>query len=143
MSAAVTDERSALEDLLSSCHGAIYAYGVIAAYLSDPDEALNAMASFRMHRDQLLTNFEELGYPAPPASAAYSLEIQVIDEINARVAAALLEEACVAHWANALFYLPNQIQQRECEFLQACAIRSYEWSGIAKAFSSSAKTSKL
>ena len=136
MSNLVFDERSALEDLLSSCHGAIYAYGVIAAYLSDPDEALNAMASFRIHRDQLLTSFEQLGYPAPPASAAYSLETPVVDEPSARVAAALLEEAGVAHWANALFYLPNQIRQRECEFLQACAIRSFRWSGIAKAFSS-------
>jgi hypothetical protein len=132
----VVDERSALEDLLSSCYGAIYAYGVIAAYLSDPDEALNAMASFRIQRDQLLTSVEELGYAAPPASAAYSLETPVVDETSARVAAALLEEAGVAHWANALFYLPTQIKHRECEFLQACAVRSFGWSGIAKAFSS-------
>jgi hypothetical protein len=136
MSTSVVDERSALEDLLSSCYGAIYAYGVIAAYLPDPDEALNAMASFRIKRDQLLTSVEELGYAAPPASAAYSLETPVVDETSARVAAALLEEAGVAHWANALFYLPTQIKQRECEFLQACAVRSFGWSGIAKAFSS-------
>jgi hypothetical protein len=135
MSISVIDERSALDDLLSSCYGAIYAYGVIAAYLSDPDEALNAMASFRIQRDQLLTSFEELGYPAPPASAAYSLGTPVVDEPSARVAAAILEEAGVAHWANALFYLPSQIKQRECEFLQACAVRSFSWSGIAKAFS--------
>jgi|688.fasta_scaffold64516_4 hypothetical protein len=135
MSTIVFDERSALEDLLVSCHSAIYVYGVVAAYLPEPDEALNPMALFRIHRDQLLTSFADLGYPAPPASAAYSLENPVVDEPSARVTAALLEEACVAHWANALFFLPNQIQQRESEFLQACAIRSFGWSGIAKAFS--------
>ena len=138
MSNLVIDERTALEDLLSSCYGAIYAYGVIGAYLSDPDEALNATASFRIHRDELLASFAELGYAAPPASAAYSIETQVIDEPSAKAAAALLEEACVAHWSNALFYLPNQMEQRESEFLQACAIRSFNWSGIAKAFSATA-----
>jgi hypothetical protein len=136
MSTLVKDELTALEDLLASCYGAIYAYGVVAAYLSDPEEALNAMAAFRIHRDKLLTSFDELDYPAPPASAAYSITPQVLDDPSARVAAALLEENAIAHWANALFYLPAQIKQRECEFLQGCAIRSFSWSGIAKAFSS-------
>ena len=39
MSSLVIDERTALEDLLESCYGAIYAYGIVAAYLTDPDEA--------------------------------------------------------------------------------------------------------
>lgn len=138
MSTLVTNERTALEDLVASCFSAIYAYGVVAAYLSDPDQALNAMADFRIHRDQLLTSLEDLGYPAPTARAAYSITPQVVDDPSARVAAALLEESAIAHWANCLFYLPNKIKQRECEFLQTCALRSFSWSGIAKAFSSAA-----
>jgi hypothetical protein len=138
MSSLVIDEQTALEDLLESCYGAIYAYGIVAAYLEDSDEALDAMASFRKQRDQLLATIAELGYTAPPARAAYALTSQVIDEASARVTASLLEENVVAHWANALFYLPNQIEQRESEFLQACAIRSFNWSGIAKAFSATA-----
>lgn len=136
MSPLVKDELTALEDLLTSCYGAIYAYGVVAAFLSDPEDALNAMAVFRIHRDKLLASFDELGYRAPTASAAYSITPQVLDDPSARVAAALLEESAIAHWANALFYLPAQIKQRECEFLQTCAVRSFSWSGIAKAFSS-------
>jgi hypothetical protein len=136
MSSLVIDEQTALEDLLESCYGAIYAYGIVAAYLEDPDEALDAMASFRKQRDQLLATIAELGYTAPPARAAYTLTSQVIDEASARVTASLLEENVVAHWANALFYLPNLIQQRESEFLQSSAIRSFNWAGIAKAFSS-------
>jgi hypothetical protein len=135
MSSLVADERTALEDLLESCYGAIYAYGIVAAYLTDPDEALDAMASFRKQRDQLLATIAELGYSAPPARAAYSLTTEVIDEASARVTASLLEESIVAHWANAIFYLPIQVQQRECEFLQSAAIRSFNWAGIAKAFS--------
>jgi hypothetical protein len=136
MSSLVTDERTALEDLLESCYGAIYAYGIVAAYLTDLDEALDAMASFRKQRDQLLATIAELGYAAPPARAAYSLPSQVVDDASARVTASLLEEKIVAHWANAIFYLPIQVQQRECEFLQSAAIRSFKWAGIAKAFSS-------
>ena len=136
MSSLVIDERTALEDLLESCHGAVYAYGIVAAYLTDPDEALDAMASFRKQRDQLLATIAELGYAAPPARAAYSLTTEVIDEASARVTASLLEESIVAHWANAISHLPIQVQQRECEFLQSAAIRSFNWAGIAKAFSS-------
>jgi hypothetical protein len=136
VSSLVIDERTALDDLLESCYGAIYAYGVVAAYLTDPDEALEAMASFRKQRDQLLATIAELGYAAPPARAAYSLPTKVVDEARARVAASLLEENIVAHWANAIFYLPIQVKHRECEFLQSAAIRSFKWAGIAKAFSS-------
>jgi hypothetical protein len=136
MSSLVIDERTALEDLLESCHGAVYAYGIVAAFLTDPDEALDAMASFRKQRDQLLATIAELGYAAPPARAAYSLKTEVIDDASARVTASLLEERIVAHWANSIFYLPIQVQQRECEFLQSAAIRSFNWAGIAKAFSS-------
>jgi hypothetical protein len=134
MSSVVTDERTALEDLVESCYGAIYAYGIVAAYLTDPDEALDAMATFRSHRDVLVQSFAELGYSAPPARAAY-VAPQIVDEMSARAAASLLEESAVAHWANALFHLPKEIQKRESEFLQSCAIRSFRWSGIAKAFS--------
>jgi hypothetical protein len=136
MSSLVIDERTALEDLVESCYGAIYAYGIVAAYLTDPDSALDAMAEFRKQRDQLLATIGDAGYAAPPARAAYTLTTQVSDDASARVTASLLEENIVAHWANAIFYLPLQIQQRECEFLQSSAIRSFNWAGIAKAFSS-------
>lgn len=136
MSTSVKDERTALEDLLESCYGAVYAYGVIAAYLADPDPALNAMADYRKHRDELLSSFDELGITATPARAAYLLNAKVVDETSARVAASLLEENAITHWANALFFLPKQVQQREGKFLQGCAVRSFEWSGIAMAFSS-------
>ncbi len=136
MSTPIKDERSALEDLLESCYGAIYAYGVIAAYMADSDPALNAMAAFRKHRDELLSSFAELGLTATPARAAYALNTKVVDEPSARAAASLLEENAIAHWANALIYLPKLIQPRESKFLQECAIRSFSWSGIATAFSS-------
>ena len=109
MSTLVKDELTALEDLLASCYGAIYAYGVVAAYLSDPEEALNAMAAFRIHRDQLLTSFDELGYPAHAASPAYPITPQVLDDQIARVAEALLEYKAIANLAKSLFYLTATI----------------------------------
>jgi hypothetical protein len=135
MSTLVQDDKTALQDLLKCCYSAIYAYGIVAAYLTDSNEALDAMAEYRIHRDQLLSNFTDMSYPAPPARAAYQLTVPVTDEASARATAALLEENAVAHWANALFYLPESLQPPEINFLQSCAIRSFTWSGIAKAFS--------
>jgi hypothetical protein len=132
----VNSAQSALEDLLESCHGAIYAYGVIAAFMKNSDAALDAMADFRKHRDELTANFAELQMSTPPARAAYEMKVSIVDDLSARVAAAMLEENAVAHWANALFYLPDEIQQRESEFLQSCALRAFNWSGVTKAFSS-------
>jgi Domain of unknown function (DUF4439) len=134
MSTMVQDDKTALEDLLKCCYSAIYAYGVVAAYLIDSDEALDAMAEYRIHRDKLLSTFADLSYSAPPARAAYQLTGLVTDEASARATAASLEENAVAHWSTALFYLPETLQQSEISFLQSCAVRSFTWSGIAKAF---------
>ena len=72
MSTLVQDDKTALQDLLKCCYSAIYAYGIVAAYLTDSNEALDAMAEYRIHRDQLLSNFTDMSYPAPPARAAMS-----------------------------------------------------------------------
>lgn len=136
MSDLVQDENSALEDLLECCHGAIYAYGIIAAYLTNPDQALDSMAEYRKHRDELLATFDQLGLIAPAAKAAYSLPNKITDESSAKATGAMLEENAVAHWANAYFYLPEDISERESKFLQRSAARAFSWSGIAKAFSS-------
>ena len=132
----VNDTESAIADLVSSCHGAIYAYGVIAAQLTQSENALDAMARYRFKRDELLEICITLGITAAPARAAYELPGPVNSDASAKVAAALLEESACAHWATALSYLPKNIATAESEFLQSCAISSFKWSGIVKAFSS-------
>jgi hypothetical protein len=132
----VFDTESAIVDLVSSCHGAIYAYGVIASQLTQLDEALTAISRYRIKRNQLTKLCAELGFTPPPARAAYELLSSITDDASAKAAAALLEESACAHWAAALGYLPNKVALSEAKFLQSCAISSYKWSGIVKAFSS-------
>lgn len=132
----VIDTESAIQDLIASCHGAIYAYGVIAAQLLESDIALDAIARYRIKRDELIAHATKLGFVPAPARAAYDLTSPIKDEESAKVAAALLEESACAHWAAALCYLPKDISEPESNFLQSCALSSFSWSGIAKAFSS-------
>lgn len=132
----IFDTESAIVDLISSCHGAIYAYGVIASQLTEFDDALNAIARYRIKRDELIEICAELGFTPPPARAAYELSSAITNDASAKAAAALIEESACAHWAAALSYLPNNVALSEAKFLQSCAISSFKWSGIVKAFSS-------
>lgn len=132
----VIDAESGIQDLIASCHGAIYAYGVIAAQLLESDIALDAIARYRIKRDELISHATKFGFEVTPARAAYEIASPIIDEASAKVAAALIEESACAHWAAALGYLPEEITESESDFLQSCALASFNWSGIAKAFSS-------
>jgi hypothetical protein len=132
----IFDTESALVDLVSSCHGAIYAYGVIASQLTQVDEALDAISRYRIKRNELIALCAELSITPPPARAAYELSSSITDDASAKAAAALLEESACAHWAAALNYLPKKVAASEARFLQSCAISSFKWSGIVKAFSS-------
>lgn len=132
----IFDTESAISDLISSCHGAIYAYGVIASQLTQVDDALNAIARYRTKRNELIGYCAELGFTPPPARAAYELSTPITDEASAKAEAALVEESACAHWAAALSYLPKNVAASESKFLQTCAISSFKWSGIVKAFSS-------
>ncbi len=132
----VVDTESAIQDLISSCHGAIYAYGMIAAHVTQIDSALDAMARYRIKRDELIALCVDLGITPVPARIAYELSIPVKDDATAKVLASVLEESACAHWAAALSYLPKNIAASESKFLQSCALSSFKWSGIIKAFSS-------
>jgi hypothetical protein len=67
---------------------------------------------------------------------AYELSTPVRDDATAKVLASVLEESACAHWAAALSYLPKNVAASESKFLQSCALSSFKWSGIIKAFSS-------
>ena len=128
------DRDSAIQDLLASSYAAIYVYGVIAAYLSEPESALDCMAIYRKKRDELLAWCQELGISPIAARAAYQLSYPISDGASARAMGALLEDRVCAHWSQALYFLPSDLQKTESTFLQTAAVRSFVWSGITKAF---------
>lgn len=123
---------SVLADLLRSAHGCVYAYGVIAAYLTAPGPALDALAEHRRMRDALIAECQRLGVPVPPAAVAYAL--RVTDEPSARALAAQIENGTCARWAAALSGLEEGFAVQHAAFAVDCAVRGFMWSGVSQAF---------
>jgi hypothetical protein len=130
----VTDQQAAFADLITSEHAAIYAYGVIAAHLEDPERALDYMAIHRKKRDELIKQAINSDVPVPPATVAYKLPIVVETAESARACAATIEEGLCAHWSQSIPFLPADMQQDGVVFVQSSASRAFTWSGISKAF---------
>jgi hypothetical protein len=130
----IDSQEHALADLVASQHAAVYAYGVIAANVDDPDPALNRLAIHRRKRDELIAIASQSDYPVAPAAAAYSLPNPVTDAASAIACATTLEEKLCAHWSTAIPFFAQETKLQQIVFTQDCAKRAFEWSGIAKAF---------
>lgn len=124
---------SLISSLIESQHGAIYAYGVIAAYATD-GPALDNMAIHRRMRDDLITYANMHAIDIPPAQPAYQMPIPVRDVTTAKAAAAAIENLLCATWANALSELPAEYATMHTQFPIDCALRAYAYSGQYAAF---------
>lgn len=128
------DQELAFQDLISSAHAAIYAYGVVAALTDQQEVALDDMAIHRRKRDELIQLATAIKIPIPPAAIAYELPLLVNTPASANACAATIEEQLCAHWSQATFYLPAEIKAAAVTFSQSCAQRAFAWSGVSKAF---------
>lgn len=124
---------SPISALIESQHGAIYAYGVIAAY-APASTALDDMAIHRRMRDELITYANLNAIDIPPAQPAYQLPLPVRDEATAKSAAAAIENLLCATWANALSTTPAEFATTHMQFPIDCAQRAYAYSGQYAAF---------
>ena len=113
-----------ISSLIESSHGAIYAYGVIAAYAPD-STALDDMATHRRMRDELITYAQSNGIEIPSAAPAYQLPIPVRDNSTARAAATAIENLMCATWAHAVAQLDSEFSSTHVQFPIDCAIRAY------------------
>jgi hypothetical protein len=119
--------------LIESAHGAIYAYGVIAAYAPD-SSALDDMAIHRRKRDELIAYAQLNDMKVPAAQPAYELPLPVSDQATASAAAAAIENLMCATWANALSELPGEFTSIHLGFPITCALRAHVYSGRFYAF---------
>lgn len=124
---------SLIGSLIESQHGAIYAYGVIAAYAPETT-ALDDLATHRRMRDELMTYASEHKLDIPSAQPAYQLPIPVRDDATAKAAAATIENLLCATWANALSELPTDFVSKHDYFQVDFALRAYSYSGQYVAF---------
>lgn len=115
-----------ISTLIESEHGAIYAYGVIAAHAAE-SSALDDMATHRQTRDELITYAQSHGIDIPPAQPAYQLPVPVRDEATARSAATAIENLLCANWAHALSNADAEFATTYLDFPAGCALRAFAY----------------
>lgn len=122
---------------LAGEQAAVYAYGVVAAQLTGPEQrkALSAMAAHRANRDLLLARLDAAAATPSPAAPAYTLPAPVVDAASARALAGLVEDRLAGQWA-ALAAASDDDQRSSAALVaQACAVRSVTWTGVAPVWS--------
>lgn len=117
---------SPITSLIESAHGAVYAYGVIAAYAPD-STALDDMATHRRMRDELIKFAQDSGVVVPPALPSYQLPLPVRDAATAQAAATTIENLMCATWAHALSRIDSTFAAQHVQFPIECALRAYSY----------------
>ncbi len=93
------DTLAALGAALAAESAAVWAYGVVAAYLKDSADLMAAIASGHLsRRDATSTLITQGGGKPTVPSAAYALPVQVKDPATARQLAIMLETDCATAW---------------------------------------------
>ena len=121
-------EASALAELLSAEHQAIWAYGVIGAHL-DEERRTTALAAYDAHRllrDSLLARMRSRGLPTPGPALAY--EMTVTTPGSAVQQAILLEDGLTARWHDLVASTENRdLRALAVRALSDAAVRATRW----------------
>ncbi|MFI6168390.1 ferritin-like domain-containing protein [Nocardia sp. NPDC051052] len=126
-------ERQALLDALRAEYGAVYAYGVIAAYASAERGRLVAAntAAHRARRDATIDALTAGGVTAPPPDAAYTVPFPVNDPIPAAHLAATVEADTAVAWRSVVERGDSEpIRRLGVDALTESAVRLATWQSI-------------
>lgn len=127
------DERRALTDALNAEYGAVYAYGVIAAYASPERARLVAehTAAHRARRDATVDALALGGATVPPPDAAYTAPFPVTDPIAAARLAVTVESDTAVAWRSVVERGASMaIRRAGVEALTEAAVRLATWQSI-------------
>lgn len=93
-------EQQALNDALAAEHGAVYAYGVVAAFARAPrgDAVAAATAAHAARRDAATEALTADGATAVPSATGYALPVTVTDGVTALQLAVAVEDATAQAW---------------------------------------------
>ncbi|MFC9440979.1 ferritin-like domain-containing protein [Nocardia sp. NPDC057030] len=126
-------ERQALLDALRAEYGAVYAYGVIAAYASAERGRLVAesTAAHRVRRDATIDALTAAGVTAPPPDAAYTMPFPVNDPIPAARLAATVETDTAVAWRSVVERGDTEnVRRMGVDALTESAVRLATWQSI-------------
>ncbi|MFI9409473.1 ferritin-like domain-containing protein [Nocardia gamkensis] len=127
------DERRALTDALNAEYGAVYAYGVIAAYAAPERARLVAehTAAHRARRDATVDALALGGATVPPPDAAYTAPFPVTDPISAARLAVTVESDTAVAWRSVVERGASMaIRRAGVEALTEAAVRLATWQSI-------------
>ncbi|MBF6165734.1 ferritin-like domain-containing protein [Streptomyces gardneri] len=126
-------ERRALIDALNAEYGAVYAYGVIAAYASPERTRLIAehTAAHRARRDTTADVLALGGATVPPPDAAYTVPFPVTDPISAARLAVTVESDVAVAWRSVVERGASMtIRRTGVDALTEAALRLATWQSI-------------
>lgn len=123
-------QASALTESLVIEHGAIFGYGVVAAYAdgSRREAIASAAAAHRAYREALRQELLDDGRNPPIAAAGYSLPFPVSDPVSAIQLALRIEEDSATGWRAVLERAEtDHIKRTSTDALVETAIRAARW----------------
>lgn len=126
----------ALQSALSAEQAAVYAFGVVGAYLGGSDRA-TAATDWLAHvtaRDAIEAMLRSRGAEPDPAAVAYQLPVAVHDQGDAVTLALTIEERIAAAYLGLVAVSVTSVRELAASQLQASALRAAAWRGSTVAF---------
>ena len=129
-------ENEALAAAISGEDAAVYAFGVIAAYVrtADRDRAVTQLERHRRARDELAAELTALGGTPPPAAAAYDLPVRVSNSRTAKEVAGYVLLRLVGPYATLASVAAADARPRYIDAARAHATRAMSWGAEPVAF---------
>ena len=117
---------------IDSCHAAIYAYGIIAAFTSGSDKklALQCMSDYRHLRNELIDTAESSGIAIPAARSAYELPKRITTKTDAHAVAATIEAKFAVLFSDSASELKDELRTLAASHAQSAAARYFHWTQL-------------
>ncbi|MGL6235428.1 MAG: ferritin-like domain-containing protein [Segniliparus sp.] len=124
-------DADALAEAVAAEHAAVFAYGVVQAYVRHPATTRltsDIVAEHRAHRDAATARLTGSGRQAPQAAPSYLLPIEVADGPSAARLAAQIELETARAWRSLVerATLP-EVREEGVRALGDCAVRAAQW----------------
>jgi len=125
----MTESTDRLELALAAENAAVYAYGVIGAWLTgdELEWARTADLAHRQQRDAVADLITAAGATPAPAAPAYQLPKPVTGRAGALVLAVDVETRAAAVWRSALGALTGPEREVALDALVGSAVRAAQW----------------
>jgi hypothetical protein len=129
-------EITALQAALAGEHAAVYAYGIVGAWLRGREQrrARSGYDAHRARRDELAALVRDRREDPVAAAPAYELPFPVASASAARRLATRLEEGVAATYADLVRASGGELRELAGRALQEVAVRAAIWRGASVPF---------